>query len=42
MEWQNGLEWWNGMMENCMVLMGSRLIIMTTSEQRPPLHGDHI
>ena len=34
-EWWTGLEWW-------MVLMGFHLLVMTTSEQRPPLNKDHL
>ena len=39
MEWWNGLEW-NGMVTSWMVLLNFHLLIMTTSEQRPPFNKD--
>ena len=44
MDWNSGMDWnggieWN--VDKLDGLMGSHLLIMTTSEQRPPLNKDH-
>ena len=45
-EWIGMVEWtgmveWNGMVTGWMVLLNFHLLIMTTSEQRPPFNKDH-
>jgi len=40
-DWNGGMGW-NGMLTIWMDLMGSHLLIMTTSEQRPPVDRPQI
>ena len=37
LKWWNRLEWWNGII-SWILLIGFHLLIITTSEQRPPLN----
>ena len=41
MEWWNEIVEWKGMLISWMLLMDSHLLIITESEQRPPLNKDH-
>jgi len=40
-DWNGGMEW-TGMVISWILLIGFYLLIMTTSEQRPPVNKDHI